>query len=86
MPTDAITIHSQRTRQVIDLTDQVNRRVAQRKVQDGLCTVFVQHTTAAMTVGEIQEGTEDDLLDVLGTVIPKLRSATGTILPTPQRT
>ncbi len=73
MPTDAIIVHSQRTRQVIDITDHVNRRIAQSKVPNGLCTVFIQHTTAALSVGEVGEGTEDDLLDVLVAMIPKLR-------------
>jgi secondary thiamine-phosphate synthase enzyme len=61
------------TRQVVDLTDQVNRQIAQSKIQEGLCLLFIQHTTAALAVGEVGEGTEEDLLDVLKEMIPKIR-------------
>jgi len=61
------------TRQVVDLTDQVNREIAKNQIQEGLCLLFIQHTTAALTVGEVGEGTEEDLMDVLEKMIPKMR-------------
>jgi secondary thiamine-phosphate synthase enzyme len=42
-------------------------------MQEGLCVLFVAHTTAALTTGEIGEGTEDDLLEVVEQVIPRIR-------------
>ena len=38
----------------------------------GACCLFISHTTAALTTGEVGEGTEEDLLDVVEAVIPKL--------------
>ena len=35
--------------------------------------LFVTHTTAALTTGEIGEGTEQDLLEVVQQVIPSIR-------------
>lgn len=58
---------------MVDLTHQVNREIARGQVQDGMCLLFIQHTTAALTVGEVGEGTEEDLLDVLEKMIPKMR-------------
>ena len=60
-------------RQAIDITERVNQQVSESKIQDGLCLLFIQHTTAALTVGEVGEGTEEDLLDVLKEIIPKIR-------------
>jgi len=37
-----------------------------------LCVLFAAHTTAALTTGEIGEGT-DDLLEVVEQVIPRIR-------------
>jgi secondary thiamine-phosphate synthase enzyme len=66
-------VKTSRNRQVVDLTDQVNRQVVKSGIQQGACVLFIQHTTAALTVGEVGEGTEDDLLDVLTAMIPKIR-------------
>jgi secondary thiamine-phosphate synthase enzyme len=38
--------------QVVDVTDQVRRIVAESGAQVGQCTVFTAHATAAMTVNE----------------------------------
>jgi len=38
--------------QVVDVTDQVRRIVAESKVELGQCAVFTPHATAAMTINE----------------------------------
>ncbi len=38
-----------------------------------MCHVFLPHTTAALTTGEIGEGTEQDLLEVAEQIIPKIK-------------
>jgi len=58
--------------QVIDITGKINQHLQQGNIQNGVCHLFIQHTTAALTVGEVGEGTEDDLLDVLKAMIPKI--------------
>lgn len=67
-----IVVTSDRSRQVIDLTDEVNRQIVLHNLLEGLCLLHVQHTTAAITVGEMGEGTEEDVLDVLFEIVPKL--------------
>ncbi len=37
---------------LVDITDQVNRAVAQSQVERGLCNLFVPHTTCAVIVSE----------------------------------
>ncbi len=73
MLSKSLNVKTTGTRQVVDLTHQVNREIARGQVQDGMCLLFIQHTTAALTVGEVGEGTEEDLLDVLEKMIPKMR-------------
>lgn len=60
-------------KQIIDLTDQVQAVIRDAKLADGLCSVFVTHTTAAITTGEIGEGTEQDLLQIVEQIIPPIR-------------
>ncbi|MBX5466711.1 MAG: secondary thiamine-phosphate synthase enzyme YjbQ [Firmicutes bacterium] len=50
MPT--LTLHTQKPRQWIDITDDVARAVRQSGVQDGLCLVFSPHTTASVVLNE----------------------------------
>jgi secondary thiamine-phosphate synthase enzyme len=38
--------------QMIDITREVKRAVAESGVREGLCTVFIPHTTAGVTVNE----------------------------------
>jgi secondary thiamine-phosphate synthase enzyme len=69
----SLKVKTAETRQVVDMTDQVNREIAKSQIQEGLCLLFSQHTTAALTVGEVGERTEEDLMDVLEKMIPKMR-------------
>lgn len=38
--------------QMLDITRDVQNAVTQSGVRDGLCTVFIPHTTAAVTINE----------------------------------
>jgi len=71
--TNTITIKSRRDKQVIDITDAVERVVHASGTRGGLCNVFVLHTTACITTGEAIEGTDEDLMEVLVRLIPDIR-------------
>ena len=60
-------------KEVVDLTERVEALIGRAKLREGLCSIFVTHTTAALTTGEIGEGTEQDLLDVVQQIIPSIR-------------
>jgi len=70
---NTITIKSRREKQVIDITDSVGRVIAQAGKINGLCNVFVMHTTAGITTGEAIEGTDEDLMETLERIIPDMR-------------
>ena len=59
-------------KQVVDLTDRIEAVIRKAKMTDGLCSLFVSHTTAALTTGEIGEGTEEDFLQVVERMIPRI--------------
>jgi len=60
-------------KQVVDLTDRVETLIRKAKIREGLCSLFVTHTTAALTTGEIGEGTEQDFLQVVEQMIPDIQ-------------
>ncbi|MFH2013230.1 MAG: secondary thiamine-phosphate synthase enzyme YjbQ [Pseudomonadota bacterium] len=61
---------SQRT-EMLDITNQVQKAVIDSKVRDGICCVFVPHTTAAVTINENADpNVSRDILMKLGKVIP----------------
>jgi secondary thiamine-phosphate synthase enzyme len=70
---DILRVHTGRLKEVVDLTDQIGSLIGRAQIADGLCTVFVTHTTAAVTTGEIGEGTEQDFLEVVEHMIPRIR-------------
>jgi thiamine phosphate synthase YjbQ (UPF0047 family) len=43
-------------KQVVDLTEQVEAVIRKAKMQEGLCALFITHTTAALTTGRSGRG------------------------------
>lgn len=58
------TVSTQNRYQLIDITDKVEKVVAESKIKDGLCLVFVPHSTAAIILTENESGLRDDWLKV----------------------
>ena len=57
----------------IDITGQVRKIVASGNVQNGLCQIFVPHTTAGVTINEIADpDVVTDMLAALGKIVPDL--------------
>ena len=55
--------------QMVDITDMIRKAEADSWVTDGICTVFVPHTTAAVT---INENADPDVVRDLTTEINKI--------------
>ncbi len=45
-------INTTKHTQMVDITDLVQKAVEESGVTDGICTVFIPHTTAAVTINE----------------------------------
>ncbi len=67
-----ISISTGGRKQVVDLTERISGLIRKAKMSEGLCSLFVTHTTAALTTGEIGEGTEEDFLQVVEQMIPRI--------------
>jgi secondary thiamine-phosphate synthase enzyme len=70
---EVLRISSTNRKQVVDLTNRIEAMIRKAKMQEGLCSLFITHTTAALTTGEIGEGTEEDFLQVVEQMIPRIQ-------------
>jgi secondary thiamine-phosphate synthase enzyme len=69
---EVLRISTGNLKQVVDLTDRIEGVIRQVKMREGICCLFVTHTTAALATGEIGEGTEQDFLQVVEEMIPRI--------------
>ncbi len=64
-------VQTHRQCQVVDITAQVAEAIARLGAADGLCHVYVAHTTAAVTLNEKADpNIGDDLLQALDRLVP----------------
>ena len=67
-----ITVRSSRRNEMIDITLQVNEAIRSTGKTQGLCFIFVPHTTAAVTINENADpDVQKDILTTLSRVFPK---------------
>jgi len=56
---------------LVDITDQVEQVVSRSGIREGVCYLFVPHTTAALTINENADPTvKADILKELDKVVP----------------
>jgi secondary thiamine-phosphate synthase enzyme len=67
-----LSISTKRDKQVLDITPKIEDALGRSGVREGLCNVFVAHTTAAITTGESIEGTDEDLMETMQRLIPDI--------------
>ncbi len=67
-----LTIQTTKKDEVIDITDNIEEILSGITAQNGLCTIFVQHTTACVTAADLDPGTDLDLLDALRGILPSI--------------
>ena len=65
-------IKSKKAREIVDITDEIDGVLAKSKYKEGVCIIFVLHTTAAITTADLDPGTDLDMLDAFEQIIPKL--------------
>jgi secondary thiamine-phosphate synthase enzyme len=65
-------INTEKPKQIIDITDLINKEVGKKKIKEGICVIFIKHTTAAITTADLDPGTDQDMLDAFDEIIPKL--------------
>ncbi|MHC2994037.1 MAG: YjbQ family protein [Candidatus Atribacteria bacterium] len=66
-----ITIQTSNQTQILDVTTQVQKVVRESGIAEGLCCVFVPHTTAGITINENADpSVKQDIVMELNKVIP----------------
>lgn len=66
-----ITIQTNTQTQILDITAQVQKVVSESGIAEGLCCVFVPHTTAGVTINENADpSVKQDILMELNKIIP----------------
>jgi secondary thiamine-phosphate synthase enzyme len=63
-------IATSKKKEIVDITDQIADLVASKS--EGICFLFIKHTTAALTTADLDPGTDLDMLDAFDALIPKL--------------
>lgn len=69
---EKILVTTKQKREVVDMTVDVEELIRDLGFKDGLCHLFVTHTTAALTAADLDPGADLDMLDAFEAMVPKL--------------
>ena len=65
-------VSTQRREQMVDITKRVQQEVGGSGVSDGLCQVYVPHTTSGVTINEgADPAVQHDFLEHLNELVPQ---------------
>ncbi|MBM4333491.1 MAG: YjbQ family protein [Deltaproteobacteria bacterium] len=71
MPFQELTVRTRSRTELVDITAQVQKLIQENRVESGLLTLFVPHTTAALTINEnADRSVQQDILAELNRLIP----------------
>ncbi|HLL72770.1 MAG TPA: secondary thiamine-phosphate synthase enzyme YjbQ [Pyrinomonadaceae bacterium] len=69
---EIIKVRSREREQLVEFTDEVRRLLKASGAREGVCTLYVQHTTAGLTINENADpDVPRDMLQHLRTLIPQ---------------
>ncbi|MBI2671290.1 YjbQ family protein [Candidatus Woesearchaeota archaeon] len=67
-----VTINTKNNEEIVDITEKVERLVKESNLNEGICTIFVKHTTASIIINENWDpSVGKDLLELLEEIAPK---------------
>jgi secondary thiamine-phosphate synthase enzyme len=66
------TIRTRKKDEVVDITETVEDNLREMSADSGVCVVFAAHTTCAITTADLDPGTDQDLLDALRRLLPRM--------------
>lgn len=68
---DIININTTKRTQLIDITSQLSEAVRKSNIKDGVCMVYVPHTTAAVTINENADpNVREDIINIINHIVP----------------
>ncbi len=65
-----ITITTKKNDEIVDITETIEGHLREAPTDNGLCSIFVSHTTCALTTADLDPGL--DLLDALRRLLPDI--------------
>jgi len=65
-----LTVSSSKSMEIVDVTEQVDRVLAESRIRNGVLNLWVPHTTAAIMVNEHEPNLWEDILTILGQLVP----------------
>jgi len=72
-----LTIPTSKKEELIEITEQVQDAISRSNISEGICTVFIPHTTAGVTVNENADpSVRHDFIYALRTLFSDLREFT----------
>jgi secondary thiamine-phosphate synthase enzyme len=69
--TEHLTFNTKKSREYLNITDQVSEAVSKSGVKEGLCLVSAMHITAGVYVNDDEPGFRSDLTDMLERIAPE---------------
>ncbi|OGK21679.1 hypothetical protein A2866_04405 [Candidatus Roizmanbacteria bacterium RIFCSPHIGHO2_01_FULL_39_8] len=67
-----IPVKTGKKKEIVDITNLVKDLVKKEDFRNGSIILFLTHTTAALTIADLDPGTDLDMLDAYEAMIPKL--------------
>lgn len=65
------TLQTSQRNQFIDITGEIEKCIRESKISDGICIVFVPHTTAGVTINENADpDVKNDILSFMSKLVP----------------
>ncbi len=68
-----ITIQTTQKDEIIDITDDIEEVLEKEAKESGVVTIFIKHTTCAVTTADLDPGTDLDFLDALRGMLPQMQ-------------
>jgi secondary thiamine-phosphate synthase enzyme len=66
-------INSKKKDEIIDITERINDLIREEGTTSGICTIFVRHTTCALTCADLDPGTDIDFISFIREITPELQ-------------
>lgn len=67
-----ITIRTKKHDEIVDITDKIQELVKREEIEEGICFLFVKHTTCGLTTADLDPGTDRDFLEFLRKIVPSI--------------
>lgn len=67
-----MTVQSQKKDQIIDITEEIEQEIQNKKIKNGACIIFAKHTTCCITTADLDPGTDLDFLEAVRKILPNI--------------